>query len=65
MFNAMSQRNLRISIAANTNEFSSIFSDDSSQALNSDSKEVKQPEKFSVRPCEEAGTEGKQPTPLL
>ena len=51
--------------AANTNEFSSIFSDGSSQVLNSDSKEVKLPEEFSVRLCEGAGTEGKRPTPLL
>ena len=65
MFNAMSQRNLRISIVANTNEFSSIFSDDISQVLNSDSKEVKLPEEFSERPCEGAGTERKRPTPSL
>ena len=45
--------------------FWSIFSDGSSQVLNSDSKEVKLPEEFSVRPCEGAGTEGKRPTPLL
>jgi len=38
MFNATSQRNLRISAAANTNEFSSISSDDSSHVLNSDSR---------------------------
>ena len=65
MFNAKLQRNLRIFAAANTNEFSSIFSDGSSQVLNSDSKEVKLPEEFSVRLCEGAGTEGKRPTPLL
>ena len=65
MFIAMLQRNLRISAAVNTSEFSSICSDGSSQVLNSDSKEAKLPEKFSVRPCKGAGTEGKRPTPLL
>ena len=48
MSNAMSRRNLRISAAANTNEFSSIFSDGGCHVFNSDSKEVKLPEEFSV-----------------
>jgi len=64
MSNAMSRRNLRISAAANTNEFSSIFSDGGCHVLNSDSKEVKLPEEFSMRPCEGVGTEGKRSIPL-
>ena len=62
--NAMSRRNLRISAAANTNEFSSIFSDGGCKVLNSDSKDVNPAEEFSVRPCEGVGTQGKHSTPL-